>query len=276
MMTTKRIEGDDRIAKLFNKYMNLLFDFEIVFSPAYFSMSRYQSERVFEESVIKKSEEMTFKLLVLSNSLKSIRECILEAIGLTQTYLNDYNSDWKYYASSNRLESIQEYGGEDGDFAEDGTIIFKDDNESLKYYTIHKDLSRYIEHKGMEDNGEFIGSSHPGDFEDLSILAKNKNDLSLLSFFRQQGQDIPLYEKSEDGAIKELTTLDRLAKEGYEDIVNSSTVELFNLVLLDCKEISEFYQTINPESDCKEQYTELLTKLTRVLNLNKTNYENID
>ncbi len=267
MKTTKRIEGEDNLSELFNKYQNLLFDIEITFSPWRFSMREYERNKIFEAAVIRRSEEFTFKLIILTNSLKSIRNNIISASGLIQKYLNEYNGDWQYFASLNRVELIREFGGEDEDFNPDGSIVFKQEEESLKDYTVYHELTRYIEHSGNSDRGEFIGTSGPGDFEDLSKIAANKNDFNILSFFRQQGKDIPMYVKGEDGEMKPLSTIERLEKEGFEDLQNAGIVELFNLVLLDCEELSKFFQTINPLSNSKEQYTELLNRLQRILNL---------
>jgi hypothetical protein len=268
MITMKRIEAEDNFAKLANKYMNSLFDLECAFSPHYYSMREYKAFQVFESDVIRKSEEMTFQLTILSNSLSSVHECILGASGLIQTYLNEYDGDWRHYASVNRVETIKEYGGEDEDFNQDESIRFKDDSESLSSYTIHAELSRFIESKDSQVRGEYVGTSHPADFSELSALVRNKNDFNILSFFRDQGHDIPMYVENQKGEMEQLSTLDRLGKEGYEDILNAELVDIFNLVLLDCKELSEFYQALDRFSDCKDQYTELLERLTRILNMN--------
>lgn len=262
----KTIEGEDNFSKLCNKYMGLLSDVEIVFSPHYFSMKEYQVEKVFEPKTISRAEELTFQLTILSNSLRSIRDCIIGATDVINEYIEEYNADWRHYSSVNRVATIQEYGGEDEDYNSDGSIKFRDDSESLKSYTIHAELSRFIESNSNQTRGEYVGTSHPSHFYELSMLAANKHEYSVMAFFREKGNEIPEY-KFEDGKMIPVSTIERIEKEGYQDLLNHRTVEIFNYMLLECQEISAFFQTIDPYSDSKDQYTELLGRLNGVLNI---------
>ncbi len=264
----ERIESDTKLAQLFNAYMSENFTIQMMFDPFRYSMAEYNRERVFEEKQIQFAEEIAFQYHILTNSLHSIHNNVLEAVKAINKYQNEFGSDWKYFASTKRIEDINEYGGMDSDFNEKGEVIFRDDNESLKYSTIHHELGLRIEYEETDSRGEFIGTSDPSDFERFSNIIKNSNDFDPLSFFREQGKEIPVYTQGEDGEMKPLSTIDRIEMEMNEDIINGRIVELFNLVLLDCQGVSKYFQSINPFSDSKEQYAELLNRLETILNLN--------
>src|SRR4051812_35016406 len=114
----ERIESDTNLATLFNRYMGENFTIQMMFDPFRYSMSEYNRERVFEEQQVKVAEELTFQYHILTNSLHSIHNNVLEAITAIKEYQNEFGSDWRHYASVKRMESINEYGGNDSDYNE--------------------------------------------------------------------------------------------------------------------------------------------------------------
>jgi hypothetical protein len=262
----KPLEASDNLAKLFNAYMAKLDNVEIIFSPFYDSMSRYRKGIDNQDNDLSNKIFRTYELLVLQNSLCDFHKCLLKAIADLEEYSQEFNSDWFDYANTKRMKSIQEGWGKDNDYDEQGNIIFKQDFESLQYYTIVYELSGYIGGNYQDDDelagevrGEGIGTSKAVDFAGLTLLVKNKTDFSPFKIFEAiKGEMLPLHQLTESGEIIPMDLADRIENEMNQDIYNANLADLFEWVVDFGCIIREKFEILNPAKNNKKAFQEIL------------------
>lgn len=116
-------------------------------------------------------------------------------------YFVEYGGSWKYYAATNRLAFLTEYGGDEKDYEADGETIRREGLEDEEYepYTIVHDL--YDE--GWRD---IVQDTLPADINGLCVdlMANSRIDVlaGLKKFF---GTDIQAYRKDDKGVMKPLS-----------------------------------------------------------------------
>lgn len=261
------IEDKTRLADLFNRYMNLNHSFEMVAFPMYYSMKELSRDQMDPDKwkTLQRCQEATYEYIVLNNSLHSYYSHVIKAIKIIERYQRDFNSNWEYFAVTNRLENIKKWGGESEDYDEEDNIIETRDKQLLKYHTIHSELSHQFANN--ESRGEYIGSSTPEDFERFSRIAANNTEFSIFKVFSQAfGEELKLY-KEVDGQMVPQSTGDRIESEINQDINNEIVVSLFNVVLLEGIEAFKELKAIDPFSDSPDAYNTILVRLKRMLNV---------
>lgn len=156
------------------------------------------------------------------------------------TYLNDYQGSWRYYACSNRIDMINEYGGADSDYDKDGNLIKENiTDDQLIPYTIVRELST--------EGYDIVKDTTPKDLAGLATaleLHARTTPQQILGLMGLPQAQPYKAEKDPDGNI----VLTPMTEEDIElkkisDSVNGE--EMFQTILFTCKNITHIHNTIN-------------------------------
>ncbi|MDJ1481312.1 hypothetical protein QNI16_12515 [Cytophagaceae bacterium YF14B1] len=269
-MRLKSIKSDTPLAKLFNAFMNSLSIIDITHDPIYYSMKVHNAsidrEKVDTESIYDAYTrfERHYQLAILSNGLRQFHSATLEVEKHLIKYFDEYTADWKAYATQERMLSIEEFGGDDKDYNEDGSIRYKEDWESIKSYTLHSNLSSYIggnyheEGKNCEVRGEGLGTSRAQDYADFLLMVRNESDFSPFKFLAKQGIDLQPYRQNESGDMEPMTLADTVEAEMNTDIRNESIADLFSEAIETGFQVRELFESLSLDQDHKEEYSQML------------------
>lgn len=135
-------------------------------------------------------------------------------------YFSEYEGKWKFYACSKRLESIKEYGGEESDYNEDGSIrtlnLTEDD---LKFYTV---LGKMVQ----DDCRDIVQETTYYDLQYMVSCLKAQASFSISDTFKECfGKEITTYKQDEDGNMVSINfadkALNKAVKQNEADIMDS-------------------------------------------------------
>lgn len=258
------IKAETNLAKLFNKYLDLLSTIEMVSFPTFISMKDRQENIKLKPENADRMSSRIYDLIIVNNSLNGFYNQVVEAISLIEEFLYEYKGDWKYYASAKRFEFIQEHGSDDdSDFDDNGNVVFKDNNASLEYHTFHRRLGYCFD---TEDNGrgEYLGTSSPDDFEEYTRLVMASSQFCITKFFASQGQKLQMHRQDENGNMIPLTLGDEVEDEMNKDIQNRKIGMLFTFVLYHAKQLNDIFQQLDPYQDNHDDYYNILCALCRM------------
>lgn len=266
------IEAKDPLARLFNSYQQSLSLLEHMVMPRD-GMRAYQRARDENQldpdrpDTMLKQAKLFYELATLSLSLNGIHRCVVGAISLLETFFTTYQGDLYRYAVANRIASIEQYGSEDDSdwYREDETneqewkIAYKDDSQSLTYYTLHHELGAFFH--GYESKGEYIGSSGPKDFAVYTQVVVNQSEASLRRV--TDDSDFVVGQLSPEGHLKPLSLADQIENELNYDLRNARMVESFVQVLNLGLQAAKYYERLS--SDAVSDYRTLLNTLQAML-----------
>ncbi|MES2734307.1 MAG: hypothetical protein V4714_21345 [Bacteroidota bacterium] len=260
----EKIQSEDNLALLLNAYAEGLSMMESLSMPRE-SMREYKRSWELEigDALHPASRiERYYELSILSNSLQGVHRSVTGAIALLTTFFSEFEADLQHYAITNRTRVIEEYGSDDPtDWDDNDNIVFKDDAESLKSYTLYSDLAQYFGQSGT--HGEDIGSSAAEDFAHLTLMVARQTDFSIAKFFRSQGNDVPLYRANEEGEMQPMTLADEVESELNADLINAHVAQYFEEAMTLGVSIRQYFELM-PQDEPKA-YLDLLTQLRQML-----------
>lgn len=121
--------------------------------------------------------------------------------GKIDTYINEFEGKWKYFAACDRIESINVYGGDDDDYDEEGNIIKEGiPNERLEPYTI-------LYYLYQDETIDIVLQTGPEDLKGMfhAMIAYEKSSLAS-NFKKICGIDLPLYRKDKNGNMVKMSS----------------------------------------------------------------------
>lgn len=167
-----RIDDDSLLANFFNKVLGSLNTARIISAPSTFrnkddENSRYCIDLFYDTCLWE---------MYLHQSIYKLRGWIKTL----DEYLTEFGGSWKYYASSKRIESVNEYGGDDDDYNEDGSVKVMDiPNDRLEPYSVIRELV-------CDDWTDIVQETIPKDLERLYGCLQAEANLSIADFFQGQ------------------------------------------------------------------------------------------
>lgn len=192
-----QIKDDSKLANVFNNILASLNTIRIFSAPKTFdamndSEGRYGIDLFYESCLW----EMYLHNVV--SRLKKWEEILNE-------YFVEFDGNWKYYASSKRIESLNEYGGEDEDYNDDGSIkIMNVPNQMLEHYTVIRDLVR-------EDWIDIVQETTAENLKHLCVCLQTNASLSIPDIFKQSmNVDIPTYKQDVSGNMVQMGFADKV------------------------------------------------------------------
>ncbi|MGI4867823.1 MAG: hypothetical protein ACRYFZ_28155 [Janthinobacterium lividum] len=270
----KKIDAADPLAQLFNQYLKGLSTLAIMAEPSYVTMNEVRTlytkgGKAKDRNHLRHSATRYFELTVLRNSLHDLHHHVIDAIGLLESFFTQYEGDLTRYAIENRMHNIDEYGSEDESdwYREDEAnekeawkVVYKDDNESLKHYTLYAELGHYF---GTETRGEHIGTSGPGDFYPYTTMVEQQSAFSFRKMLSGAfGQEVMITRVAEDGTQAPMSLADHIEDEMNEDIRSADLVRRFDTTLAMCAELGRRFPKLATEA--VDSYQFLLDRLRDV------------
>lgn len=249
------IEDNSNLAHLFNTVLNKLDIFRIISAPITFE-KKGKTERNFELFYDTCLWEMYFHEVV--NKLKHWIEVLDE-------YEAEFGSNWEYYASAKRLESIKKYGGEAEDFDNDGNIRTQGlTHEDLKHDTVVSDL--------IQDNWmDIVQETLPEHLEGLIIAIKAKAKISFAEVFKNAtNRDLPIYKQDKDGNMVKMNFSDHAMQKASDEVLAD---DLSSVVLFVCRSIQllvKRMRELDQFSDNKNELRAIRNDVSALLGLNFT------
>lgn len=245
----KKIEDDSKLAALFNKVMDKLQILRVATAPRYFGDKN--------DMYAEKYYNICLWEIWLHEAIKTLRKWE-EGLG---EYFEDFNGSWKYYAAYKRIEYIKEFGGEDSDYNEDGSIRTEHiTDEELKPYA----LTESIFSKGMRD---IVLDADMNDLYPMCMAISISANMHIEDFFSSIGKPIPIYKKNEDGTFTEMTfsekTISRSASELEGEDLSNLMMDVTRLI---CS-LSLLGKTYKPTLDNSSELSAFKSVVAKLLNL---------
>jgi len=221
-----KIEGDSNLVKLLNAVIKELNFHFATLTPLLNTYSIYYDEW-FENR--EKMAANYYELVLALNYFHEMVEKLAKWRTKAVEYNTEYNGSWSYYARCKRIDSIKEFGGDEDDYNDDGTIKTKVPMKMLQYYTLIYELSG--------DNRLSIFQTTAAHHLNLVyVLLLNKSHFSLEKIL---GTDLPMQSQMPDGTYQEISWADKRLNEAKEqhvsdnlaDFLHSAVKETFDLVL---------------------------------------------
>jgi hypothetical protein len=131
-------------------------------------------------------------------------------------------------------------------------VAYKDDEESLKHYTLHAELSH---HFGTESRGEFIGTSGPEAFYPYTTMVQQQSAFSFCKMLSGAfGKEITITRLTEDGSQAPMTLADHIEDEMNEDIRSADLVLRFDTTLGMCAELGRRFPKLATDAVASYQF----------------------
>lgn len=255
-----RVEEDCTLAIYFNKVIDELDTVKILFAPRTFEDAKKENRDFagrFYQSCL---WELWFH-----HSLSRFHEWY----DTLNEYFSEYEGKWKFYACSKRLEAIKEYGGEETDYNEDGSIktlnLTEDD---LRYHTV---LSKMVQ----DDCRDIVQETTYADLQYMTSCLKTHASFSILDAFKDFfGKEITAYKRDENGNMIPMSfadkAMDKAVKQYTADGMDASIMlicEFIQRIIRDIRSMDKF-------SDNREKLIQMHNDVRNILdfNFNKVSY----
>ena len=140
---------------------------------------------------------------------------------IINSYITEFNGQWKYYAASKRLEFLKEYSGDDSDYDNDGNIRTEGlTDEEYKSFTVMNDLY---------DDGfrDIIQDAIPEDLYHFTATVSADASIDIRDMFG--GKHVPVYKVDNDGTIREVSVAEQEVDKAVRQVTADDTVTLFTL-----------------------------------------------
>ena len=148
-----------------------------------------------------------------------------EWTNIINEYFDEYAGSWEYYALSQRLDFINEYGSDDEeDFNPDGTIKTHGiTHEQLKYHTVFSDL--------YHDCVDIVQDTKPDDLYSLINTLKVNSQISIIDILQQvSGKELESYIMDESEHFRPVTFADKVETKVSEMIEADDLGKLVYLI----------------------------------------------
>lgn len=190
------IDSELPLAKAFNRIISDLELLRIMTNP-----------RIFSDSTDKEApfRMQNYYLTVLwERWLHGVFNRLLEWANTINTYFDEYNGSWEYYALSKRLEFINEFGSDDDDdYNPDDTIKTTGiTHEQLKYHTVFYDL--------YHDCVDIVQDTKSDDLYPMISTLETKSRFSVIDVLQKAtGQQVTSYILDKNGHLRPTTFADK-------------------------------------------------------------------
>lgn len=202
-----------------------------------------------------------YKLKLCSDYLDELPKRITMWISTIDEYLSEFQGKWKYYAHSKRRDLINEFGGDECDYDEDGEIKMKLTDEELSSYHILNDLI-------WEECRDIIQDTVPDDVKVLLqyIMVDARIDIHEIIRNINPDKNIPSY-RIEDGQVIENTPNDEVVNKVSRMVDADDICSLFTIVFYIICGIVGYVRFLKKEKimdDCVDELKKLKDDLHRL------------
>lgn len=191
-MTTRyermgRAEGDSKLAAFINEGMKTFDIIRLMTMPNEIGSVTYMDVKEMEKA------SLFYQTCAWDQWLTRITDKLEYWIEKIDTYMTEFEGKWKYFAVTDRLEVIKEYGGEDDDYDCEGKIITVVSDEKLEPYSI-------LSYLYQDDRTDIVLQTEPKHLEGMiSVMIKYEQNSITKNFKKIFGQELSMYKQDENG-----------------------------------------------------------------------------
>ena len=178
-------------------------------------------------------------------------------------YFSEYEGKWKFYACSKRIESINEYGGEESDYNEDGSIrtlnLTKDD---LRHHTA---LGEMVQ----DDWRDIVQETTCADLQYMISCLKTHASFSLSDAFKECfGKEIATYKQDENGNMVPMSFADKAMDKAVEQYTADGMAIGITLVCEFIQRIIRDIRAMDKFSDNRDKLIQIHKDVRNILDFN--------
>lgn len=225
----------------------------------------FSSPRTFEDT---KKENKDYSAIFYQTVLwelwfHGVVERLNEWNEILNEYFSEYEGKWKFYACSKRIESINEYGGEESDYNEDGSIrtlnLTKDD---LRHHTA---LGEMVQ----DDWRDIVQETTCADLQYMISCLKTHASFSLSDAFKECfGKEIATYKQDENGNMVPMSFADKAMDKAVEQYTADGMAIGITLVCEFIQRIIRDIRAMDKFSDNRDKLIQIHKDVRNILDFN--------
>jgi len=247
-----KVDDDTLLGHLFNQVIEALAPARIVSSPENTTVDGWNN---------KEKAFLFYEMCLTEQYLHSIIDNLLRWEKLTRKYAKEFHYSWKYYALSNRMDLIKEFGGEEHDYNEDGSVRTDFSDEELIDETIIAEL--------LDTSGKNIFiSTMPTDCLKVCYMIIHAGTFCIIDFLKEKtGKKVKTYRMGEYGEMIENDWTDEAIQKAEKQLQHENIADVFWSVLLDIYGLICHVQKLSKTEDNKEFFQKLPKVIDNIFNL---------
>lgn len=225
----------------------------------------FSSPRTFEDT---KKENKDYSAIFYQTVLwelwfHGVVERLNEWNEILNEYFSEYEGKWKFYACSKRIESINEYGGEESDYNEDGSIrtlnLTEDD---LRHHTA---LGEMVQ----DDWRDIVQETTCADLQYMISCLKTHASFSLSDAFKECfGKEIATYKQDENGNMVPMSFADKAMDKAVEQYTADGMAIGITLVCEFIQRIIRDIRAMDKFSDNRDKLIQIHKDVRNILDFN--------
>ena len=202
-----------------------------------------------------------YEMCLLEKYLHSIIDNLSEWLSLTKKYANEFQYSWKYFAISHRIDLINEFGGDENDYNDDGSIRTDFTDEELIDYTIVTELAN-------PNFRSIFLSTTPVNCLNSCLMISYLGTNCIFDFLKEKtGKPIRTFRKDEHGRLVENDWMDEAMQKAENEIAHNKIADMFWSVLLNVYALLEKVKKLPKTEDNKVFFQGLPKLIDQIFNL---------
>ncbi len=253
----QRIENDTPLANIFNEAMKAILVLRMVSAP---DVRQYAEQN---ESRIKELAYSFYQFCMVEVYFHNVINVLLYWQKLAEKYNDEFKGNWRYYALSQRVDSINEFGSEDdNDYNKDGSINNEVSNDILSDYSIVYEMTN--ERSAFLDTRACM--PHMMYFYSMLYAKSEFNVFEILE--QASGKRIPSYRMDKNGNRVQNTRTDEQIMKVEDYWRNCSLLDALYSGVVACQALVMDVLDLDQQNDNKEFFKILPKRIQDILNLN--------
>jgi len=203
-----------------------------------------------------------YEMCLIEKYLHSIMDNLVKWKHLTKKYANEFEYSWKFFALANRIDLINEFGGDENDYNEFGSVRTDFSDTELEDYTIVAELA------DVHTNSIFH-STNPMNCLTSCFMIEHSGANNIIDFFKKTtGKPIKTYRKDDDGELIENDWADEAMLKAHKELIHENIAALLWSVLIFVRALVNYVEKLPKTEDNKGFFVMLPTLIDKIFNLN--------
>ena len=253
-----KIENETPLAQLLNAVMEKAELVRHIVAPSSTTVVAGIFDGFERQTAQRESANMFYKLCFTEVYFHQIIRNLLDWNFAAEKYNVEFACSWKYYAISRHMELVTEYGGEDEDYNEDGSVKTDLDNKAMKSCTI---VGEMIDH-----NDIYLTTGKHCLHDIYNILLKD-SEFSLQKIFNQLGSPLKTYRQGENGEMIENSWADEQLMGAKQQHVCDSLVDMMYSAQHAVVDLVKDVKKLKPFTDNRPFFQKLPGRIEAILQL---------
>ena len=244
------ISSDLPLAKLFNRILFKVETIRVMSSPRIF-------DDLHGEMATEKMQNF-YETILWEKWIQGVWKRLEDWAEVINGYFEEYNGSWEYYALSQRLDFIKQWGSDDvDDYNPDGSIKTEEiTREQLKYHTVFKDLY-------FKECFDIVQDTKPNDLFSLVCSLGALSNMSVIDVLQDiSSKQVPIFIADGQGGLRQASFVDKT------EVKLNQTIEADNLgqqIYLIAQRMEMLTERIKSYADSERAFDDNKEMLNRLL-----------